>query len=76
MNSYEKWEKKQELSALSPEAWWAEIAWNAAIAHAAGCVESILNGNNDLPEDYSDEQLMQYLVEELTKLDTGFRPKT
>lgn len=43
-------------------------AWNDAIKYTAGCVEGILNGNNDLPEDYSDEELHRYISSELSKL--------
>lgn len=31
MKTYNEWESEQNLSPASPEAWWAEQGWNAAL---------------------------------------------
>ena len=61
---YDAWEQRHQLSPSSPEAYYAEKAWNAAIrkarhvVHAAALAESTVGG------------LAALLEEELIALDT------
>ncbi len=73
IKSYEEFEKTQQFSPVSPEAYYAEAAWNAAVLLACKiCMEMRPEGAAE-SEDYSVATVDCY--EEISKLLTGFEAK-
>lgn len=63
--TYNEWEESQPISPVSPEAYYAELAWNAAAREALRLLKDA-NYLND------QQDLLITLEDELTHLDTGF----
>lgn len=45
--NYEQWEEKQEISSLSPEGYYSELAWNAAIEEAKKIIQATSTAENN-----------------------------
>jgi len=65
--TYNEWEQEQNISPSSPEAYYAELAWNAAFQLALSFVHAGAKVEKDVIG------LAVLLDEEFTHLDTGLR---
>lgn len=67
--SYDEWERSTPMSPVSPEAFFAEKAWNAVIHRMEELVEAGFTAENCESEDAV--RFLTLLREELSALDTG-----
>ena len=65
--TYDEWEESQRISPSSPEAYYAELAWNVAIQEVLKIVNATANAETTI------KNLIILQNEEINHLDTGFR---
>lgn len=64
-NEYRKWEERNKLSPSSPEAYWAEKAWNAALQEI-----NLKIVNSQMLENVHVDR--QSIIRKINELHTGF----
>lgn len=70
MLTYEEFETDAGISPSSPEGYYAELAWNAAILTAMGVARSAKSAETEA------KNVPVLILDELSQLDTGFRGHT